>query len=54
MYAKFVIEANQGQIWRNPNNAHPKSLEFYFSGLEPPFALLRIIDIPLEKKGVQF
>ncbi len=51
MYVKFVIEANQGQTWRNPNNAPPKPLEYFFSGLEPPKALVKIIDILSNRGG---
>lgn len=52
MYVKFVIQANMHMPLRHCNNAPPKSLEYFFSGLEPPKTIVRIIDIPF-LEGVQ-
>lgn len=51
MYEKFVIKANMHMPLRHCNNAPPKQLEYFFSGLEPPKALVKIIDILSNRGG---
>ena len=51
MFPKFVIKANMHMPSRHFSNAPPKPFEYFFSGLEPPKALVKIIDILSNRGG---